>query len=253
MNRNFTRTLLTASLVLVMGMVHGQDTTATDWRSTPNLVKWNFGALAFKSISFQYERAVGNRMSVALGLKSMPKSGVPFKSLLENAIDDEDTWNSIKDLKMGNFAITPEVRFYLGESVFKGFYIPPFARYAKYDFTIPFAYTNIDGVEERANFDSNVNTFTGGVLFGAQFKLNKAFYLDWWILGPNWGTANGTLSAYKTLNPIEQEILRTELDNFADDVPIVKLKPSVDGSGARIKVDGPWGGLRSGLSIGYKF
>lgn len=253
MNKNITRTLLSAALILSMGAAHAQENTSEDWKENPNLIKWNVGALLFKSASFQYERAVSKKISVGLGFRTMPKSGVPFKSLVKDIINDDETWNNIKGFKMGNFAITPEARFYLGESVFKGFYIAPFVRYAKYDFSIPFVYDDIPGFEQRADFNGKVNAFTGGVVIGAQFKLSKSIFLDWSIIGPNWGTSNGTLIANKSLTPQEQEVLRNELENFADDVPIIKLKPSVDGNGATIKVDGPWAGFRAGLGIGYKF
>jgi hypothetical protein len=45
--------------------------------------------------------------------------------------------------------------------------------------------------------------------------------------------------------------LKKEIENL--DIPFVKYTVETDANGARIKVDGPWAGFRSGLSLGYRF
>lgn len=262
MQKNFTK----KSLLLAIGLflcatvaVNAQDSSVS--ADGKNLVKWNVAALALKNYSFQYERAIGKKTSVAVGIRFAPKSGVPFSSKLEELIDDEDTWNSIKDFKTGNFAITPEVRFYMGKGVFRGFYIAPFVRYAKYNAAVPFNFevevtngTETISREEEINLSGDVTALTGGLLFGAQWKLSKLVYLDWWILGPNYGTSNGSISG-KSANGFdadEQEALREALEDL-EDLPLVKTKSTVNAEGAKVDFDGPWGGLRSGLSIGFRF
>ncbi|WEK21085.1 MAG: DUF3575 domain-containing protein [Candidatus Pedobacter colombiensis] len=263
MQKNFTKNLLLSSLVLIFcsaGTINAQEKTKTTQETSSeaegkNLVKWNVAALAMKNYSFQYERAVSKKIAVALGVRFAPKSGVPFKSQFEKLIDNEDTWNSIKDFKTGNFAVTPEVRFYLGQSVFRGFYIAPFARYAKYSAEVPYNYEVTVGTITQKDvmpLSGDVTTFTGGVLFGAQWKLSKLVYLDWWILGPNYGTSSGSISGKKTLSPEEQNALRDQLKDL-EDLPLVKTKSTVNGEGAKVDFDGPWAGLRSGLSIGFRF
>lgn len=246
--------LLTMGLFLCsLGTVSAQETpVAADGK---NLVKWNFAALALKNYSFQYERAVGKKISVAVGLRFAPKSDMPFKSKVEELIDDEDTWSDIKDFKTGNFAITPEVRFYMGKGVFRGFYVAPFVRYATYSVEGPFNFeVEVAGTtrSETMPLSGDITALTGGLLFGAQWKLSKLVYLDWWILGPNYGTSSGDISGKKTLNSQEQEALREELADL-EDLPLVKTKYTVDGEGAKVDFDGPWAGLRAGLSIGFRF
>ena len=216
-----------------------------------NLVKWNLAALALKNFSFQYERAVGKKISVAGGLRFAPKSKLPFKSSLEKSIDDDETWESIKDFKTGNFAITPEVRFYMGKNVFQGFYIAPFVRYAQYSADVPYKYED-NGISEVIPLSGNVNSFTGGVLFGAQWKLAKKIHLDWWILGPNYGSTSGSISGQKTLSAQEQQELREQLQDL-EDLPLVNTKYTVDGNGVKVDFDGPWAGMRAGLSLGFRF
>lgn len=251
--------LLTCLLFCSAGSVNAQETATT--QDGKNLVKWNVAALALKNYSFQYERAITKKISVAVGVRLAPKSSVPFSSGLEKLIDDEDTWKSIKDFKTGNFAITPEIRFYMGQGVFRGFYVAPFVRYAKYNAAVPFNFevevtngTNTVTREEQINLSGDVTALTGGLLFGAQWKLSKLVYLDWWILGPNYGTSNGSISGKSAdgFDSDEQEALRDALADL-EDLPLVKVKSTVNAEGAKVDFDGPWAGLRSGLSIGFRF
>lgn len=252
MHLNSTKTLLLA-LVLTAGLSQtskAQKETNSD-EDSKNLVKWNVGALLLKNFSFQYERAISKKISVAGGLRFAPKSSLPFKSKLENAIDDDDTWQSIKDFKTGNFAITPEIRFYMGKKVFQGFYIAPFVRYAQYSAEVPYQY-EISGTTGVIPLSGDVTSITGGLLFGAQWKLASRIHLDWWILGPNYGSTSGSISGQKTLNTQEQDALREDLKDL-EDLPLVKTKYTVDGNGVKVDFDGPWAGVRAGLSVGFRF
>lgn len=219
-----------------------------------SIVKMNVGALLLKTFSFQYEHAIGKKTSLALGFRFMPKSGVPFKSLLNDAVDDDQTEKTISNAKTSNFAITPEVRFYLGQGIFRGFYVAPFARYAKYNAEGPFEFdiTQLNTTESMF-FKGSVNTISGGVLIGAQWKLSRLIFLDWWILGPSYGHSSGKLSGQKNLNTLEQQELRKQIGDFVDDLPIVKATYTVDGNGANIDFKGPWAGVRAGLNVGFRF
>ncbi|WP_316810153.1 DUF3575 domain-containing protein [Pedobacter heparinus] len=256
MKKNFTKNsiiLLTIMLLSAAVSVNAQENKPET--ESKNLVKWNFAALALKNYSFQYERAIGKKISVAVGVRFAPKSGVPFPGQVEKLIDDEDTWNSIKDFKTGNTAITPEIRFYMGKGVFRGFYVAPFVRYSKYTAEVPYTFdVEVGGTTrtETMPLSGDVTALTGGLLFGAQWKLSKLVYLDWWILGPNYGTSSGNISGKKTLNSEEQQALRESLEDLSD-LPLVKTKYEVDGEGAKVDFDGPWAGLRAGLSVGFRF
>ena len=263
MTKNSTKTLLAfgfAALMFASANLYAQDDVNDNAPSkkieNKNLVKMNVAALLFKNYSFQYERAISRKISIAGGIRFAPKSGVPFKSKIEDAIDDEETWESIKDFKTGNFAITPEVRFYLGKQVFQGFYIAPFARYATYSAEVTFGYDVDNGAggttRETIPLSGDLATLTGGLLFGAQWKLSKLVHLDWWILGPNYGTSSGNIAGQKSLSQEEQNELLDALQEL-DELPLVKSKYTVDSNGAKVDFDGPWGGLRAGLSIGFRF
>nr|MBI1231349.1 hypothetical protein [Cytophagales bacterium] len=88
-------------------------------------------------------------------------------------------------------------------------------------------------------------------MFGAQWKLGKAVYLDWWIIGGSFGSSTGSINAVTTLDQNEQDGLREELNNL--DIPLLDYTVRVDGNGAKMDFDGPFASLRGGLSFGIKF
>ena len=91
---------------------------------------------------------------------------------------------------------------------------------------------------------------------GAQFKLGKSAYLDWWIIGPNYGSAKGGLNLTTTLSSMEQTELRNTIEALKADAPFDKLIGSytVSSTGAFINAKGPWAGLRGlGINLGIRF
>jgi len=86
---------------------------------------------------------------------------------------------------------------------------------------------------------------------GAQWKLSKVLYLDWWILGPNYGRSYGDIDGSVALTASEQQSLRDALDKL--DIPLTKITYTVNNSGAAINFKGPWAGIRSGLCFGFRF
>lgn len=216
-----------------------------------NVVKLNLFALALKNFSIQYERAVARKISVAATFRYMPTGSIPFKSTFKNLADDPDTEKQIDDLRIGNFAIMPEARFYLGKKgALNGFYLGLYANIARYNTSLPFQYDD-NGTTKTIPMSGNLTAITGGITIGAQFKLGGPVYLDWWILGPGYGTSNGKLTGSKNMTPSEQQELR---DSFADtDIPLTKFTYTVNSTGATMDFKGPWAGIRSGLAIGIRF
>ncbi|TDG37532.1 DUF3575 domain-containing protein [Pedobacter changchengzhani] len=209
-----------------------------------NLIKLNLPSLALKTLNVQYERAIYGKTSVGLGIRVMPKGSLPFSSLF-NDIDDQ-----LGSLELGNVAITPEIKFYLGKGVFKGFYIAPYLRYANYNASINYEFTS-NNKTEIIPLSGKLNTYTAGVLFGAQWEIANKLYLDWSIFGPQYGISQGSLIGKKTLDTQEQKDLRDELDGI--DLPVGKVTYTVDGNGASVNLKGPWAGIRANIGIGYRF
>ena len=231
--------------------VYAQDDNDEANIAKKNIIKLNLPALAFKNISVQYERAVAKKVSVAATMRYMPDGSIPFKSSIIKLADDPETERQLNNLKVGNFAVMPELRYYVGrKGAFHGFYVGPFASIARYNTSLLFEYDDAL-LTKTIPLKGNVNTFTGGLMLGAQWKLGKNIFLDWWILGANYGTSKGDIAGKKTLTPTEQQSLRNELANL--DIPLTKFTYVVDGNGATVNFKGPWAGVRSGICIGFNF
>lgn len=238
---------MSGSLTLLAQQEAIQDESA----SHKNMVKVNLFAIALKNVSLQYERAVARKVTVAATVRYMPSGNIPFKNTFKQLADDPDTEKQLDDFKVGNFAIMPEVRYYFSKKgAYRGFYTGLYANLTKFNTTLPFQYES-SSVNKTIPMSGNITTITGGIMLGAQFKLGGRIYLDWWILGPAYGTSNGKISGKKTMDASEQQDLR---DNFADtDIPLTKFTYFVDGNGATMNFKGPWAGIRSGFCIGFGF
>lgn len=241
--------LMIALLVIAVN-ASAQTNDSTRVNSKDNIIKLNLSALVFKNISVQYERKTGRKTSVALNVHYLPFGKLPFEKAVEKAIDDPSV--KIDQFRLGNFGITPEFRFYLGKGALHGFYLGPFASYNSYKSDFPVNYSN----DTRTGiFSGKLNAYTFGLQLGAQWKLGKNVFLDWWILGPNYGSAKGNLVLTTPLSPSEQSDLRDQLETLKGDIPLNVIKSyEVNSNGATIVAKGPWAGLRGlGFNLGYRF
>jgi hypothetical protein len=224
-----------------------------------NIFKLNLGALPLKNISVQYEHILSKKFSVALGGRYMPKTDLPFNDLLENVFfTDDETYRQISPMRLMNYAITPEFRYYFGKGYGRGFYIAPFARYAYHKGSTIFSYDvdyTLNGIRYQFTdyipAEGNFTTITGGIMIGAQWKLTKLLYLDWWIIGPQYGGVTGHFFGYHPLSPEQQQAAKEEADQL--DIPFMNIKNEVNSNGIKIDLSGPWAGIRAGLCIGLRF
>ncbi|MGV3509542.1 MAG: DUF3575 domain-containing protein [Sphingobacteriaceae bacterium] len=267
MEKNFTKLFVIAILSFVCTTANAQTDSIKVGGMGKNLLKVNLTALPLNNYSIIYERAIGRKISLGLGFRYMPEDNLPLLDQFESIIDDEDTFNDIKDIKTGNFAITPEVKFYFGKGVFRGFYIAPFVRYAEYTGSLPFEFeyeidhdNNPTTADQSRNseidLDGKITAITGGLLFGAQWKLSKLLYLNWEILGPSFGSSKGNITGTMAdlSDPDVQEGLREELKELEDsDIPLVEIKTSVNDKEAKADFSGPWAGVRASIGIGFRF
>lgn len=216
-----------------------------------NLVKINLFSLALKSITVEYERPISRKTTLALDVRMMPKSTLPFKNSFQGSVNDSASKNQLDNFKTGNVALMPQIRFYLGRrGAYHGFYIAPFFSYAHYSADLPYNYTD-NSVHKTIPLSGSINTITGGLMVGAQWALGKSVYLDWWIFGPHYGSSNGSLVGHQSLSSSEQAALKSDFDGL--DIAIVKTTNSVDANGATLNFSGPWAGIRSGLCLGIRF
>lgn len=220
-----------------------------------NIIKTNVTAFAFRNVNLSYERAIKKWLSINVGMGVVPSGGVPF---LKSFIGDED--QQFTDLNVGLTNITIEPRFYLGQGYGKGFYFAPYYRYSSLnanDFVYNYKYEDPNGNVQEIPLDVSGKTSanSAGLMVGAQFFLGKndSWVLDWWIAGAHYGSGKGDFVAKSrfALNQDQQNQLQNDINNL--DVPVIDYTVTTNTNGANVNVDGPWAGLRTGLSVGYRF
>jgi hypothetical protein len=220
-----------------------------------NNVKISVTSLIFRNFQFQYERSLTKRIGFVFGYSFIPKGRMPFESKIDGLTSTNSNSNSIfSNVEIGYTAFTPEFRFYLGKGYGKGFYVAPFYRNLKYNITgVKFTYTTDFGAKAELDMGGQISANTFGLQFGAQFNLGKKLILDWWIIGPHYGTSQGDIAGVtnRTLSSDEQASLQKELDTI--ELPLSEVNAKANTNGADINIRGPWGGIRSGLSLGYRF
>ncbi len=223
-----------------------------------NFIKINITGILLKNYSLQFERTLSRKFSIAVAYRKMPITTLPLKNQISKIIgeDDPDTKKIIENVRLGNYAITPEIRLYLSKKGYgQGFYIAPFYRYASFEVE-KFQFdssTTTSADDNTINLSGKLTANTGGFLMGVQKALGKHICLDTWIIGPHIGSGTGNFSGVSTraLTPAEQDELRQQLEDF--DIPLTNKTVNVTANGASLKLDGPWAGVRVGLSLGVKF
>ncbi|SDQ80434.1 Protein of unknown function [Chryseobacterium soldanellicola] len=221
-----------------------------------NIVKTNVTAYAFRNLNLSFERSINQWFSVNMGFGVMPEGKVPF---INSFLSDEDE-KRFQNLKVNAMNFTIEPRFYLGKGYGKGFYIAPYYRYSRiesnqFDFYYDYNAANNVTYQVPLKGYGNVQGNSGGVMVGVQFLLTKKqnLVLDLWIAGAHYGSGKGDFSMTSDiiLTPDMQAQLKQEIENL--DIPYVNYSVETNENGAIIKIDGPWIGFRSGLSLGYRF
>lgn len=136
----------------------------------------------------------------------------------------------------------------------KGFYLAPYVRFATFDLGAPIKYTasTFPLIEKEALFNGKITSTSAGLMIGYQFQIATKIVLDFQIIGGHYGTSKGDLNFASALNPFEEQELRKNLNEI--DAKPFKFTSTVNASGAQIKSDGPWAGIRGlNLGLGIRF
>ena len=221
------------------------------------MIKVNLSALFLKTYSMQYERVLSRTVSMALSGAYMPETYLPYTDQIikwSGATEPEEI-ELIENVRITNMTITPEIRFYTGKKRYgSGFYISLFYRYGQHSFSNALVdFENDLGETGTLDCYGDATSHTGGFMLGAQWSLGRHVCLDWWILGPHFGISSGNFTGLSSipLSPEDQQEVEDRLNDI--DIPMFEQTVNVNSSGAEMIFDGPWGGIRAGLSIGIKF
>ena len=231
--------------------------TADAVKISKNFIKFNITSALIKNYSLQYERVLSRGVSIAVTFRMMPESGIPYTDNIFRWFDitDPETQDIIENTIIGNYAITPEIRFYSGKKKYgNGFYFALFYRYGQYTVNNALLPYDTDlGDQVTLNTSGNVSSHTGGFMLGAQWALGKHICLDWWIIGPHFGVSSGDMISLSSspLSEVDQQDIADNLNGI--DIPMFKQTVNVTADKVSMIFDGPWAGIRAGLSIGVKF
>lgn len=253
--------LLITCAILVAGAQGVSSTNASNEETTSmNFVKLNLTAALIKNYSIQYERILTKDFSAALSFRIMPETGLPYKNQIIkwSDITDPTDKQTIEGLLISNYAITPEFRYYMGKKKYgRGLYLSLFYRYGSYNLNNVIIDWESEEEITRVDISADVKAHTGGIMFGSQWALGKYMCLDWWIMGPHFGVSSGNVIALSSepMDLADQQDVRNELEqNLNDaDIPMFKYNITTTSDDVKVKFDGPWGGVRFGLSFGVKF
>ena len=91
--------LLLSILLVAAQLLNAQDKDRNLAGGNKNMVKINLFALALKNVTVQYEREISKKTTVAIDVRTMPKSGLPFESSFRNAISDQSTKDQLDNFK----------------------------------------------------------------------------------------------------------------------------------------------------------
>lgn len=221
-----------------------------------SILKLNLPALALNTYQLQSEYLVHRKFSLVLSARYMPSGQIPYAGRLASFFDDVSEAD-LTNATLENYAVSPEMRYYLGrKGKGRGFYVAPFFQISRYrgsyaDVSIDFELDGDgDAYQRAATFGGKVNSLTGGIYMGKQWRFARKFYLDWWIVGGSYGRGNGFFSAEIPLDESEQEVIREEF-TFSAEYPLIHFEPRVNANGIYADVESFWAGIRTGFCLGF--
>ena len=225
-----------------------------------NLIKFNVSGVVLNSYQLQYERVVNKKQSIALTIGISPHVPLPFKSTLLNDFSgNSDAKRAIETTYFTRTTATLEYRFYFSGKAPKGLYFAPFLRYMNMKLSQDYTFTPSDNKLHTAHLNANFNGFGAGFLIGDQFLLGPHWAIDWWIIGPFYGT-NITADFVGT-DPQMGDMSAQDLANLKNNIESVKLPgykttATVNSppNTVEAKLVGPYYGVRAfGLCLAYRF
>lgn len=237
----------------------------------PSVIKVNLSSIALGAYSLQYEKALGKRVSFAIGAAYRPVKKVPFAKSVERFVDAADNridYISLANVKkseatVGHFGITPEVRFYLGKnkSAPIGAYIAAFGRYNSYFGKAP-VFVDVFYKDTFARIelpvDTQIKTYSGGLMFGYQFRLGNRFTFDWFVVGGHYGKVTVHGESKQDFEGYDDDFLKYVKSKIIETFKINEQYLSVEVDKQGVRVDNArnlkFFNLRGlGFNIGYKF
>lgn len=252
--------ILILSFLLLAINTFGQevtDSTIVVESGRKNVIKFLPTNLVFNNLSFEYERKLGKKNSIILGV------GLPSSKSFAGKFSDNSGENKITNDAFSTTCIRLAYRHYSGRSIQpSGFYVSPYLKYQKFEVNADNNKTITEGyppITQSYTEQYNVSgsTMNLGLQLGVQFLIAKIVAIDFYFLGIEAGLANLNATVKSSnINMIDE--VETSVRNNIKDLPdfLAKKITVTRKSNDQIDVKGdsmpyPW--FRGGISIGIAF
>jgi Protein of unknown function (DUF3575) len=220
-----------------------------------NIFKINLPAIGFNNYSVQYERILNQKISFAIGGRYMPETKLPIGTSFKDQLKDAETSisNGILSTTLSNFAVTPELKFYLSKQAGKGFYLSIMARYEEWTLNMPYVNVLNSGKSINTKINGSRKGGGAGAVLGTQFSLGSRIALDWWIGGAYFGPQTYNLVAESNFNFTSSEITQLN-DAFTVITPLFDVKGNVTANKIEVTSSNSFTpSIRTGLCLGFRF
>lgn len=221
-----------------------------------NIIKTNLPAYIFRNYNLTYERSITSWLSVGIAYGKIPEGKIP---LADQYLSEEDSDYNFNNAQFSNSQITIETRFYLGKGYSHGFYLAPYYRQSKLEMNnvIYNMYFENDDTSTPLDVSGKITGNSFGLMIGSQWFIgkNNNWVIDLWILGGHYGTSDGNFEEIsdRILTQNEQVELKEALEDIDLTAANFETTITTNDHGAKMTLTGPWAGLRTGLSFGYRF
>ena len=213
-----------------------------------NVIKTSVVPIFFKDYSLYFERRIHKNVSFSIGGSYMPVRGLP--DIVTKFSDGGSV--DLSKISFSGLSVIPEIRIFPGlkirHSAPHGFYISIYAKLRSYKVDFPFSYN------DSTTFDFS-GRFTGigiGMMFGHQWIIGDHFAIDWWISGAHFGNLSSNLEVTSSdLGAIDQVKFVNDLNGIS--FPQGSLNAEISQNTAKIAINAPFVGFRSGFTFGVAF
>lgn len=220
--------------------------------------------------SAQYEKSLTRGISFLVTGFYRPEKLIPFGTQLDNIAKNRGLgltgvdfqYIFVNEAAIGVKGASPELRFYMGKSKNRPFF-SVFGQYEAFTMNVP-ASLNINyqgrDIDVKAPIDFKINTLSGGVLVGKQFRLGKRLGADIVLIGPHFGKAkrvDATVAQglLKMLTDAERDIMKERIiERFKLDETYYDAAVTSESATLKAKRQVPYFGLRgAGINLSYYF
>lgn len=212
-----------------------------------NEIGFSLSDLVNGAFQVNYERMVGKRISVGMGLGYKGDQGLIRLSGLDG---DQLKTN---DITYSGFKLIPEVRYYINSTTrysMDGFYFGAFVKYSNYSSDLDGTYIDSNNDSFIVEFDADFNVTSIGFMIGYKLPISKRFSINFLIAGPGVAFHNYELINRRDLPDEFYEDLNEALEEYSI---FDFLNGDFRFSSLNGKTSFTLGSLRYGITLGYSF